>query len=68
MASRRASFPPSVLCSLNYVFTAWPPVRQAVEAFLKQSHIGWRRAVRRLGSRIVGRWDGSHMTGRNQAA
>lgn len=30
MASRRASFPPSVLCSLNYVFTAWPPVRQAV--------------------------------------
>lgn len=30
MASLRASFPPSVLCSLNYVFfTAWPPVRQA---------------------------------------
>lgn len=46
MASRRASLPPSVLCSLNYVFTAWPPVRQAVKAFLKRSHIGWLWAVR----------------------
>lgn len=26
MASRRASFPPSALCSLKYVFAAWPPV------------------------------------------
>lgn len=65
--TQRASFPLSALHSLNYVFPACnAPVRQAVKAFLKRSHIGWLWAVRCLGSRIVGEVGMVHkMTGRN---
>lgn len=59
-------FPPSAAGSLNYVFPPGRPSVRQIRAFLKRSHIGWLWAIRHLGSRIVGTWDGSTSTGRHQ--